>query len=205
MSTIRSRRRWIRAELCVITSLAVVVAFPDSPTTIARLTVESAPFEKATALIEEAKLSRAADEGDSEAIRQLAWAYASDSGYRRFIRGDAEELLQPLVDAGDLRAVTLLASVVQGEDPQHARRLYLQAADMGDELAQVLWMREAGIDARDTYAFMDRLYRLQSERPGWKTGYNRYLKLLQTEAADGNRVATSVLVKLDSLRSRIES
>jgi len=202
MNRIRRMRKWIRLEICIVLTLTVAASVPDAAEFVYTGITDSSIYGRVSAVLEEAALKRRANSGDWTSIRRLAQCYASESGKCRFVRGDAESLLTPLADAGDLPSILLMASIVRPADPERANGLALRAADQGDVLAQSIWMKENGLDIQNPTAFMRGMYRMQAERPGWKSGFDHFLKILQTEASTGNVDAVAVLVSLDSLRQR---
>jgi len=135
----------------------------------------------------------------------LARSYASSDGHHRFMKGDAETLLDPLVDSGDVAAITLLAWIIRDADPEQSVALYLRAADLGDDLAQRIALREMGIGAQEPIPFMKHLFDLQRDRPGWKKSFDHYVMLLREEARSGNETATAVLDELSGMVPILET
>jgi hypothetical protein len=189
----------------LLATLAVVVVFPGSPALVVRALSGSPVYGKARALVEEARLKQRAAEGDSGAVHRLARSYASSDGYHRFMKGDAEILLDPLVDSGDVTAITLLAWIIRDSDPEQSAALYLRAADLGDDLAQRIALREMGIGTQEPVPFMKSLFDLQRDRPGWKKSFDHYVTLLRDEARSGNESAAAVLDELSGTVPILES
>ena len=201
MSTIRSRRRWIRVQLVLLTALVIVLIFPSVPRTVQRAVSKTPIVQKSRALIEVAYIRHRIERGDTSATYALAYLYNSDRGYHRYAVGNEADVLGPMVDAGDINAIFSLAVLIHDSDPEFASDLFLRAADLGDYRAQVFYLRYAGFDARNTSAYMRRLHELQKDRPGWKISFNRAYKTLQDQADQGNAEAQDLLDELKTIVS----
>ncbi|GMQ82578.1 MAG: hypothetical protein BMS9Abin05_2032 [Rhodothermia bacterium] len=201
MSTIRSRRRWIRVLLVLLTSLIVVLIFPSVPPTVQRVVTKTPIVQKSRALIKVAYIRRRIEKGDTSASSELAWLYNSDRGYHRYIVGDPAEILQPMIDEGDLVAIRSLALLLRQSNPDRANTLFLRAADLGDYSSQQVYLRETGFDISNTSAYLRRLHELQKDRPGWKISFNRAFKTLQDQADQGNSEAQQILDELKTIAS----
>ncbi len=201
MSTILSRRRWIRFQLILLTLLLTVLIFPSSPRKVRRAVVQSPVYGKIRALVEESYLKRQSDNGISTMTLRLASAYASEFAHYKYMQGDSESLLLPLIAENDVEAISTLAWILRESDPERSKNLFLQAADLGHPAAQYMYLKQSNFDESDTADYMQRLYELQNDRPGWKNSFNHRLRALQDQAAQGNEEARRVLDGLTRLVS----
>lgn len=196
MSSIRSRRRWIRIQLVIVTVLVIVVLFPSSPRTVRRAIAQAPIYQKIVAMVEEAYVKRKIENGNVEMRFMLAFMYYSEQGSDRYVVGDPETVLLPLVEDGNLQAIRALSMIYRSSDPEKATDFSLRAADMGDYQSQMTYMRRTGYELSDPESFVQKLFELQKDRPGWKTSFNRTFRMLQDQAEDGNEDARKLLDSL---------
>ena len=199
MSSIRSRRRWIRVQLVVLAGLFTVLIFPSAPRTVRRALASTPIIQKSHAHFELMHIKHRIEEGDISAYYQLAWLYDSDQGYHRYFIGDPAEVLQPMIDDGDINATFSLAILIRDSDPKQASNLFLRAADLGDYRSQVFYLRNTGFEATNTSEYMRRLHQLQKDRPGWKISFNRAYTVLLEQADLGNTDAQQILDELETI------
>ncbi len=196
MKTIRSRRRLIRIEMIVLVTLAVMLIFPSGTKKAWNEVVRGPVYERGMALFEEAYARRQLARGDQKMAIRLAWGYSTDWDYHRYMKGDAETILQPLIDAKSPDAMRLLALILRKSDPERAREFFLRAAERGDTVSQHFVMDEIGLDPNDADSYLRGLYALQLERPGWRRLFNHTYRLLQDQAQAGNEIAAQALSSL---------
>lgn len=157
MSTIRSRQRWIRFQLFLLTLVLTVLIFPSSPREVRRAIARSPVYGKIRALLEESYLKRQSDNGNSIMTLRLASAYASEFAHYKYMQGDAEGLLQPLIVDNNVEAISTLAWILRDSDPERSKNLFLQAADLGHLAAQNMYMKLSNFDVTDTTDYMRHL------------------------------------------------
>lgn len=203
MSSIRSRRRWIRVQLFVLVVLFTLLIFPTAPYAIGKTVSRTPAYQKLRAVIVETHSKHRIKDGDTSMAFKLASMYTYDRGYYQFIVGDPVEVLQPLVDKGNIEATRYLALLIRESDPLRARSLLLQAADLGDHASQLFYLQESGIDLSDTSDYLHTLYDLQRDRPGWKQLFNQTVAALRKEADLNNTAAQELLDELETIVSEL--